>query len=112
MDILLPTGHMPARTGRWTLLALALLVPPVVCWAGQLLHLVYRAGSPADVLLEGLSPQLRVAAMVVSPAIAAGLGFAVRRRAATQAAKLVARTVAVCGAALVVLAVLAALRPS
>jgi hypothetical protein len=112
MDILFPTGRLPARTGRWTALALGLLVPPLVCWAALLLHLVYRGGSPADVLLERLSPQLRVAAMVVSPAVAAAIGLAVRRRAASQAAKLVARTVAVCGAALVLLAVLAALGPS
>lgn len=112
MDILFPTGHMPARTGRWTVLALVLLVPPMACWAAELLHLAYRGGGPADALLERLSPPLRIAAMVVSPAIAAVIGFVGRRRAATQAAKLIARTVALCGTALVVLAVLTALRPS
>jgi hypothetical protein len=112
MDILFPTGRMPARTGRWTALAVVLLVPPLVCWAALLLHLVYRTGSPGDILLERLSPPARIVAMVACPAIAAAIAFAARRRAATQAAKLFARTVAVCGAALVVLAVLAALGPT
>jgi drug/metabolite transporter (DMT)-like permease len=111
MDILLPSSRRRPRTGRWTVLAVALLGPPLVCWAG-LLHLMRPGGSPADLLLERLSPPAKIAALLVCPAIAAGIGFVLRRRAATQAAKALARVVAVCGAALVVLAVLAALRPS
>jgi hypothetical protein len=112
MDILFPTGHMPARTGRWTALALALLVPPLVCWAALLFHLFDHGWSPVDLLFDRISVPARIVAMVVCPAVAAAIGLAVRRRAATQAAKLFARAVAVCGTALVVLAVLAALGPS
>jgi hypothetical protein len=112
MDILLPSSRRRPRTARWTVLAVALLGPPLVCWVGLLLHLMRPGGSPADLLLERLSPPIKIAALLVCPAIAAGIGFVLRRRAATQAAKVLARVVAVCGAALVVLAVLAALRPS
>jgi hypothetical protein len=112
MEILLPTGHRQPRTGRWTTLAFALLVPPLVCWAALLLHLWRPGATPADLLFEQLSLPVKVGGMAVSPALAAGIGLAVRRRAASDAAKIVARAVALCGAALVVLAVLAALRPS
>jgi hypothetical protein len=111
MDILLPAGHKPPRTNRWGVIAAALLVPPLVLWAGLLLHLLHLGTGPADLLYQRAPVALQLAGMVGCPVVATVIGFAAWRRAATQAAKVLARVVVLCGAALLVLAVLAALRP-
>ena len=111
MDILLPAGHQPPRTNRWGVMAATLLLPPLVLWAGLVVHLLHPGAGPADLLYQRVPVGLQLAGMVGCPVVAIVIGFAVWRRAATQAAKLLARAVVVCGAALLVLAVLAALRP-
>lgn len=111
MDILLPAGHEPPRTNRWGVIAAGLLLPPLVLWAGLLLHLFQPGVGPADLLYQRVPVGLQLAGMVGCPVVATVIGFGVWRRGATQAAKVLARAVVLCGAALLVLAVLAALRP-
>jgi hypothetical protein len=112
MEILLPSPRGPARTSRWAVVGVVLLAPPVAFWAGLLLQLLLGMESPFGLLFRQVPTAVQVAGMLGCPVIAAGIGFAVRRRAATQAAKVLARAVVVCGVALAVLAALAALRPS
>jgi hypothetical protein len=111
MDILLPAGHKPPRTTPWGVIGAAMLVPPLVLWAALAAHQLHVGAGPSDLLYQRVPVALRWAGMAGCPVVATAMGFAVWRRAATQAAKVLARVVVVCGAALLVLAVLAALRP-
>ena len=102
-----PDRRVPAST----LVAGALLVPPLLYWIAITL---YVAGSHtlSEVVLDGVPDAWEIAFMLGAPLLAALIGAWSWQRAATVRARVIGQLAVVVGLLLAAMGILASLRPS